>query len=150
METSDWIAISALVVAVISLGVSLWAKFVDRVRVKTSLEYLPANEYKEEPELVVKIVNAGRRPAIIRSLGGDLEEGGSCETYLGEKEHGLRLTENAFSEHRITRRDIYVIAENLDTRYLNLWFQDSLGRRHKVKGSDAAIERLLKDWGDII
>lgn len=71
METFDWMAVTALVISLISLGISLWAKFLDRVRLKTSLELLPASKYREEPELLVRIVNVGRRPAIIRSMGGN-------------------------------------------------------------------------------
>lgn len=78
-----------------------------------------------------------------------IKNGGSCENYLGDQERGLRLSENEFSEQRVTRQDVYVIAEDVDTRLVDIWFQDSIGSRYEVKGSKASIDQLLGAWGDI-
>ena len=86
-------------------------------------------------------MNHGRRPVILSMLGSKLSDGTWYGTYL--KDRAVRLGENeAFS--KTIEYDDYVdvlIEGDIPT---DLWFEDTLGRRYKVKG---AKEHLKKLWG---
>ncbi|MCP5007734.1 MAG: hypothetical protein GY941_27930 [Planctomycetes bacterium] len=148
MTFTDYIAICALVVSTISICISAYNVFYDSPRLSASAKYYPGHE-DDEPQIQIKVVNKGKRPAILRSFGGPLETGGWEAEHLGESDHGLRLSENGFYERTIYRDDVYTSNPNIDSRFVAFWFEDSLGRRHEVKGSGESVTALLRACGDL-
>ena len=134
-QFSDYVSAIALVVALLSFVASFYFGFRDRVNVKAFSTYY-------EGYCSIKIVNHGRRAAIITMFGGDLENGYWQATHLGEKGLGIRLAEHEFHTENFSERDILAIGPDHESEFINLWFEDSLGKRHLVKDSEEHLQRL--------
>jgi hypothetical protein len=142
MVSSDKIAFSALMVSILSLGVSFYFQNKDRVKLKTSCKFFPAHPDYDHAHLKIKVVNCGRRPALLTLFGGDLKNGSWQGTSIGGKEKALRLGEHEFHEEEFYYEDIEAISPDSESEYTELWFEDSLGNRHVVKDSREGIKLL--------
>ena len=142
METSDYIALGALLVALGSLCLSGFSFFFDRVRLKATCKIYN----HDSPFLEIKIHNCGRRVATLTKFGGTLSDGHWVAHYLGEKNQYIRIEENHFHREELTYSDFQHFDEQKNDvfYYKNLWFEDSLGKRHKVKKSKHIIKQFLK------
>ncbi len=141
---SDIIAIIALFVSIISLIVTFVFNYRDRVNLKAECRYVEYHPDYDRSRLEIKIVNHGRRAALLRLFAGDLRDGGWQGTYLGDKEKGLRLGEHDFYESKFYKEDIEAVSPDSESEYISLWFEDSLGIRHEVKGAADGIRKLSK------
>jgi hypothetical protein len=140
MPFSELMSLTAVVIALGSLVVSFWVSWGDRPKLKVSTQFYPGFE-DAPPKFRVWAVNAGKRPIILRLLGGDHEDGWSG-TYLGESGKGLRLGENEFFEDNISPgHNIFIHPGG--SRLVRMWFEDSLGRRYPVPRSEQYIAALL-------
>ena len=142
MTTSDVLASLALAVAALSLGVAWWGTFRDRVSLK-----IFATHYEARPEygneyIRIKVVNTGRRVAVLTMFGGDCADGTWQGTHIGKSGAGLSLAESEFHERNFFAGDIEVIAPDSSSEFITLWFEDSHGRRHKVPRSEELIQKL--------
>lgn len=136
MTLADVIAGAALAVSLWSLYISYRTAELDSVKLRAWCTFHPTDEHNEHPYITVVIVNEGRRTAILRILGGDLPDGCSGRYLKGEG--GLKLGENERFEKHMGYADL--TQNNPDEgSFANLWFEDSLGKRHPVKDSEAAI-----------
>lgn len=135
MTHSEMLSCAALAVSGVSLFTSLHVAQRDTVKLRAWATFHPVHEHNPEPYITVVIVNEGRRPAILRIFGGDCAEG-SGGTYLGDK--GLRLGENERHEEHVGFAGLALNGPD-EMEFVSLWFEDSLGNRHKVKDSDSAI-----------
>jgi hypothetical protein len=141
INSSDVISTLALAVATLSFGVSWWGTFRDRVSLKvTARIYGGGPEYGPE-YMKIRVVNTGRRVAVLTMLGGELADGRWQGTGLGPSGVGLHLAESQFYENDFSADDIEATCPDAESEYVSLWFEDSHGRRHKVPNS----EKLLKD-----
>jgi len=141
LQNFDW-SLCVLVVSIVSLGVSLYVTQLDRFKLKaTSTLYLPY-DYNDKAHIEVRIVNHGRRVAVLTMFGGDTEAGGWNGSHLFNK--GLYLAENEFHKRTLTKDEAECVGPEYETEYVSLWFEDSHGRRHQVKGSRKHLEQLKK------
>lgn len=139
MTTTDIIASLALVVSLVSLVASYRTAQLDSVKLRAWCTFRAVDEYNEHPYITVSIVNEGRRTAILRILGGDYA-GGASGTYLdGEK--GMRLGESEIYEKHMGFAELSQNGPENEDEFTNLWFKDSLGKKHVVKGSEDAIRK---------
>ena len=149
METSLIISIIAIIISVFAAISSFYFQFRDKVKLKTSLnryEYIP--EFNDRARLTIKIVNKGRRPALLTLFGGNLANNGWVGSGLGEEDKFIRLSESEFYERDFYKEDIEQITPEMDyPEFVDLWFQDSLGNRHIIKGSRNGIIWLKKQQG---
>jgi hypothetical protein len=147
MARSDLIALLALIVSGLSLGVSWWGAFRDRVRLKVTAKLSGGGEYEEYgPEhIAIRVVNTGRRVAVLTLFGGQLADGGWQGTGLGKSGAGLHLTESQFYEQDFGYADIEAVSPDGTSEYVSLWFEDSHGRRHSVPNSAALIATLKRN-----
>jgi len=142
MNFSDYIAILALVISLVSIAISWYFGFRDRARLKSKCYLLYYGE-NEIPHLKVEIINAGRRPTYIMKSGGETDNGSWSSSFLGEKGKGIRLGEHEkYEEEKGINEIIFFNREGEEVRYINYWFEDSLGQRHIVKDS----EKVLKSF----
>ncbi len=139
---SDYIATAALILSCLSLGGSWYSLVRDSVRLRATGKFFPGFEGQSEPVIRISIVNMGRRPAILTSFGGDLLDGGWQSTSLGNKSEGVRLGENERHQQNIYSHDLIAQSPDDVSEFKNFWFQDTLGQRHGVKGSERLIEKL--------
>ena len=142
MNSSDIIAAIALLISILSLAISTAFSARDRANLKAKCVYLP--HWEENPaHISVSIVNAGRRPLIVRMWAGAETKEKWVGTYIGESKVGLRLGEHEHYEMKLEKSDLFCHTPDEVVEIRDLWFEDSLGRKHKVK--DAA-KNLAKLW----
>lgn len=120
MSPSDAISILALAVATLSLGVSWWGTFRDRVSLKVT-----ASIYGGEPEygpeyIRIKVVNTGRRVTVLTMFGGELADARWQGTNLGPSGTGLHLAESEFHERNFTFDDIEAVSPDGKSKYVSL------------------------------
>jgi hypothetical protein len=138
------IVVSALALAVSlgSLAVSLYVALRDRPRLKVSSQFFEAWEYGPD-KIHVTLVNLGRRPVILRLIGGLDGNGNSGGTYLEHAKGGLRLGEHERHEFDIAKDDTMQFnPDGPDVTYERMWVEDSLGNRHAIPNSRRLIEKL--------
>jgi hypothetical protein len=116
----------------------------DKRRMKTSSRYFP--EYKDEwsysPEtFYVKIVNAGKQPIILDCLRVKYDDGSIGGTGVGGSK-GLELKENEYyvEDLEIVDRPLYKHED--DAGAVNMWFEDTVGRKYKIKGVKKNLKRF--------
>jgi len=105
-------------------------------------KFYPAHPEYDKAHLEIKVVNTGRRIAVLTLFGGDLEDGGWQGEGLGETGKGLHLAEHEFYNVKFYKDDVLAVSPDSESNYVELWFEDSLGRRHKVKNSKKNIGLL--------
>jgi len=71
---SDYISITAILLSIISLAISWYFSFRDKALLKTSAKFSPYNPDYDQAHISIKIVNCGRRSAILTMFGGDLKK----------------------------------------------------------------------------
>jgi hypothetical protein len=142
LQTSDWFAATALLVSIVSIGISLYATLRDRVKIKAFSNLYTDPHHNPHTWIVVTVVNHGRRTAVLTRFGGDFKGEGWQSTPLGDKGLGLHLAENEY--HRI---DLTPYGVLVGGKYVDLWFEDSLGRRHRVKNARKHLQEMNKIFG---
>ena len=144
MTYSDYLATGALFISLLSFAISIYSRFLDRMNVYAESKYYPSNPDYDRAHLNIKVVNKGRRIAILTLLGGDVDNGSWQGSYLGKERKGLHLAEHEFYETKFYIDDLDAMAPDSEGKYVVLWFEDSLGRRHIVRKSKQNIDKLLK------
>jgi len=144
METT--LSIFAIVISLISLGVSVFVVFRDRAKLKAECKVFKHDETDEYSHLYVKAVNEGRRPITLLYLMGIYSEN-EKSGYLLEN-GGAKLEEGDFREERIGKFDGMMIHTGRfgekDCQLENLYFEDTAGNQYPVNGAKECISKL---WG---
>lgn len=135
------ISLVALFVSVVSLGFSTYFGLRDRAVLRTSSSYSGGWE-GGSASVTVSVVNAGRRPIVIRMWAGAENDKNWVGTYIGAEQRGLRLGEHERFDLTLRSHDLYATTPEDDFWIADLWFEDTLGRRHKVKDAKANIRKL--------
>ena len=92
----------------------------------------------------VKVINAGRRVAVLQVFGGTHVGGGSSGEMLGDNRTGHSLSEQEALEKTYRWEDLHMMAPDGDVHtYECLYVEDTLGRRHVIKDSKKNIKKLL-------
>jgi hypothetical protein len=132
----------ALILSFGSFGVAAYNPFRDRPRLKVTSNFWEESEWGPASIHAI-VVNAGRRPVILRLLGGDGPQGGFSGTYLAHDSGGLRLGEHERHEFSIKSEDAFFQADPdgpLEP-FARMWIEDSLGNRHAIPRSRDADQR---------
>jgi hypothetical protein len=143
------ISLAALGLGLLNFGYTFWKDRRESPKIKTKCVLWEADDHVSYPRIHVSVVNAGRRPIIIRLFGGYYGEsefvGGE---YIDDAKGGRRLGENEFFERTLTfGEDMIVLfsGEELDERVQELLIEDTLGKRYKIKNS----RKILREfWGE--
>ncbi|MBK5180457.1 hypothetical protein [Paraburkholderia domus] len=139
---AEYMSSAAFAVSFASLCISGHVAFRDRARLSLSSKFIPASEHGAG-QIVVTMVNAGRRPVILRLIGGASAAGTWSAEYLAREEGGLRLGEHERYEHTFEKEDTVKFHPEHDDLFLKtLWVEDSLGIRHKIPKASQYIDRL--------
>lgn len=142
LQFSDWLSIAAFVFAVLSFATSFYFSIRDRVKIKAFSIFYAPHEMNPNWWITIKVVNHGRRIAVLTMFGGELKEGGWEATYIGEKGLGIRLAEHEFYELSLKKEQTFSVGPEYDSEYIDLWFEDSLGKRHRVKNAKQNLIKL--------
>lgn len=141
MNSSEIISIVALGVSGASLVFSGAFNLRDRSRLVTKSQHFPHRD-GTPASMRVSIVNAGRRPVVLRMWGGSGADGNWIGTLLGEMKSGLRLAEHEHHEFTLRKDDLLLLGPEEDVEISDIWFEDTLGRRHVVKEAKKNIAKL--------
>jgi hypothetical protein len=94
MSYPEIVSTIALVVSLGSLGVAAYNSFRDRPRLKIISAFYEGSEWNPAPGISVNVVNHGRRPVILRLLGGYNSQGQYSGVFLEHDKGGIRLGEH--------------------------------------------------------
>lgn len=144
LQISDWFSVAALLVSLVSLVMSLYTTMLDRVNIKAFSTLYMRHEYNPQTYIQIKVVNHGRRTAVLTMFGGDLKDGGWEGTHLGDKGLGLYLAENEFHKLDLTPDRVFCVGPENDGEYVDLWFEDSQGRRYRVNDARKHLEEMKR------
>jgi hypothetical protein len=132
----------ALFISIASFGLSALSVFRDRPRVKVTSTFYAASDFNPDGIHVV-VVNKGRRPVILRTVGGSGEGGGWSATSLATDKGGIRLGEHERWEHTIEpEHTVSINPEGEGMIFERMWIEDSLGNRHSIPRSREYVATL--------
>lgn len=142
---AEKLSLVAILISIASFFIAARSAFLDRTRLKVSSVFHEADEWGPA-QVVVTIINKGRRPAILRLFGGTDANGIGSGEFFDHEKGGLRLAENERYERTVRRDDTRTMHPNdADILFEMLWVEDSLGMRHDVPNSREYIKKL---WAD--
>lgn len=146
---AEIVALIALVTSIASFALAAYNVLRDRARLKIRSKFYPASAFGPD-RFTVHIANAGRRPIILRLLGGSDRDGKWGGVFLDRENGGLRLGEREHYEYTVEKEGtVSFNPEGQDIFYEVLWVEDSLGERHVVPNSKAFIKRIWAPSSDI-
>ncbi|MES9998510.1 MAG: hypothetical protein ABW125_03810 [Candidatus Thiodiazotropha lotti] len=144
META--LSASAIIISLISLGVSVFVALRDRAKLNATCEVRKHDETGEYSHIYIKAVNVGRRPITLSYLMGIYTENEKAG-YLLEN-GGAKLEEGAFLERCIGKFDGMMIHTGRfgekDCELEDLYFEDSAGNQYPVNEAKECVTKLWK------
>ncbi len=144
LPTSELVSLVALGVACVSLCATLYFNLRDSARLKASSVYVPY--WEETPAHIrISIVNAGRRPVILRMLVNAESKKKWVGTLLNKDNGGIRLGEHERYETKIERHELVQQTPDEEVAINDIWFEDTLGRKHAVKNAKLSLKQLRAD-----
>jgi len=139
------ILFSALAVGISAIHLIVYIIYKCNEKAKIRAESKLYNADTETPWLNVKVVNVGKRSALICLVGGKTDDGAWSAHTVDNEGKGVWLKPNEKHEIDFKRNDLFCM--DMETRkdigYLSLWIEDSRGVRHPVKDSVKNIKELL-------
>ena len=142
MTPSEIISVIALGLSVISISVSIYNVLRDRAYLLIDSQFYGAWE-GDQPYIHISIRNSGRRPVIIRMWACVDDDGNWVGKLLGKDHQGIRLGETEWYEFDFHIEDLYQETPDYDVNVTDLWVEDSLGRRYKIKNARKNIRQLI-------
>jgi hypothetical protein len=143
MPSPETISTAALAISVTSLALSTYIALRDRGRLRTKSTFYAAHEDRP-PSIRVEAVNVGRRPVILTLFGGYYERGHWSGTYIGDHKAGVRLGEKERFSENIDNLHHMLFDHDTGTPVSDLWFEDTLGRRYRVKNAKKHLAQFFK------
>ena len=141
MQVSETISIGALAVSCISLCVSFYFNFRDRANLKIKSAYCPGWA-ESEAYVSISVVNAGRRPIVLRMWCGVDAAENWVGTFINQAVNGGRLGEHERLDLKVTKEDLIAITPDSEIVFVDLWIEDTLGRRYPVVNARENIKKL--------
>ncbi len=140
MPSTSVLSIIAIAISLVSFGLSSYLTWRDRSRVRAESFVRQHERTGEFSSVFVTVTNAGRRPLILRRLRGAYEDGSQSGQQLSES--GIKLDEGAFHELEFGKFDGIMINGDEMSGLVDLFLEDSTGKRHKIKSSRKNIHLL--------
>lgn len=136
MTTAEIISAISLFISLCAASSSLYFGLRDRAKLLVQAHML-------QQSLEVSIVNAGRRPIIVRMLVATDDSANYVCWFLGEKGQGLRLGEHERHDLILTDDDFVAMSLPSDMDYpKDLWLEDTIGRRFHVTNARQIVEQV--------
>jgi hypothetical protein len=91
----------------------------------------------------VTIINRGRRPVLLRMIGGESGDGDWSGSYFEGSNSALRLGEHERHELTIDRENGMLVHPDGPVKpFVRMWVEDSLGNRHPIPNSREYLAKL--------
>jgi hypothetical protein len=136
------LSIIALVISVASFGLSSYLAWRDRSRVQAKSVAHQHERTGEYSSVFVTVTNAGRRPVTLRYLLGLYEDGSQGGQCLSQG--GVKLEEGEFHELEFGKFDGIMINGDNMSDLVDVFLEDSAGKKHKVEGARKNIDMVRK------
>lgn len=154
LTPTNWIAVIALVVSLISLAISTLGYLRDRPKLKIKARLYQSDEEQRAPGFIeVNVVNIGRRPIYLVLLWGTNQDGVGSGKYFDYQGPGIKLGEHEFKTFRLTHlprgADQYAAEDVIDDEIIEferMSIEDSTGKRHNVSGIRPLLIALRADY----
>lgn len=148
LQFSDYIALVALVVSMMSAGFSISFGLRDRARVRADSHFYAAGADEDghwsPPGVLVRIANHGRRTIYLEYLYFKYGRAGHADLaetlWEGDKYGRCRLSEGDKYEQFFDPDADGIFTNDEGVRATQIFFEDSLGRRYKVRGAKHSLE----------
>ena len=111
---AEKLSTAAILISVASFFIAARSAFLDRTRLKVSSVFHEADEWGPA-QVVVTVINKGRRPAILRLFGGTDANGIGSGEFFDHEKGGLRLAENERYERTVRRDDTMTLIRTMPT-----------------------------------
>ena len=134
------VSVIALAISFVSLGLSSYLAWRDRSRVHAECFARQHEGTGEYSSVFVTVTNAGRRSVILRTLVGIYEDSSRGGQQLGQS--GIKLGEGEFHELEFGKFDGIMINGDDMPSLVDLLFEDSAGKKHKINSSRKNIKLL--------
>lgn len=138
------ISISAVIISLISLSVSILIVVRDKSKLKIICKAYKHDETDQYSHLFIKAVNEGRRPITLQYLMGIYTENEKSGYLLSND--GRKVEEGGFLEERIGKFDGMMIHTGRfgekDCELKDLYFEDTAGNQYPVKNAKECISKL--------
>ena len=144
MTRAELISIVALLISLGSAAATIYFNLRDRARLVVKSTFYSGYD-GEMPSMTVSVVNGGRRPAVLRMWAGTDGTKHWAGTLLNSSEGGLRLAEHERYELRLSKDDLTEVTPDHEIVFTDLWFEDTLGRRHFVVDAKKHIAMLRRE-----
>jgi hypothetical protein len=142
------VSIGSLVVSLGGVGVSAYNSLRDRPRLKVTSRFFDVSDLGSPRRIYVNVVNKGRRPVILRLLGGYDNRGEFSGTFFDQDKGGLRLGEHERHDFKIEPDDAFIRGpDGPEEPYERMWIEDSLGNRYAIPRSREYIRQLFSRSG---
>lgn len=142
MSVPTVLSVFALGISLISLVVSVYFNLRDRGKVVAFSTYSPGAQ-STTSYLGIVVVNAGRRPIVLRMWVAEDKTGQWTGEQLGEQGAGLRIEEHGRTEIILWGKDLPLGSPNCGIVPTNIWVEDTLGRAYSVKNVKANLQKLV-------
>lgn len=141
MNRAEIISTLALLVSIAALVLSAFNAVRDRAKLIARSKTWPSSDYGQAG-MQITIVNAGRRPIVLRMLVAVVGPNSWYGEHLGDQKSGLRLGER--EHHEITwRKSDMLGGPDDDLLAVDLQVEDSLGNRYPVANAKKNLAALL-------
>ncbi len=137
--TSIVFSSTALIISI--FGVYL--RYQDKPVLKIISSYSPTTENYGNSYIALSLINAGKRPLIIRMWGGNDKDGKWIGSYINNQKTGLRLDEKERYDIALHKDDMLKMTPDDNVIFSELWVEDSLGKRYSVPNSKEYVSKLL-------
>ncbi|MBA4719380.1 MAG: hypothetical protein HRO68_09910 [Nitrosopumilus sp.] len=134
-------AFSSIALIISILGVYL--RYQDKPTLKIISKYCPATINLGNSYIALSIINTGKRPLVIRILGGNDKNGKWAGSFINDQKAGLRLDEKERYDIALYKDDMVEMTPDDDVIFVKLWVEDSLGKRYFVPDSKKHVSKLL-------
>lgn len=141
MDISIAISLGALCVSALSLIVTIHFNLKESATIEAR-SVIFRGDGEVEPTITVTAVNSGRRPTVLRSLVGVDDQKRWVGLNLGEDYQGVRLDEKERFEKCLRNSDLGFFCDDEQIEFTELYFEDSVGRRHRVVDSRKHIREF--------
>jgi hypothetical protein len=141
------VSIFAVVVAILSLFVSLYVVWKDNGRLKIGICSRKHYESDEYSYVHVEVVNCGQRSLSLKFIVGEYLDGSTTKFYLNPACEIVTLAESESYEYKLGKFDGPMAKfkdedNDKDSELKSLAFEDTKGKTWKVKGSESAIAKV--------
>lgn len=140
-DVKGWTGIIAIAVSAASFWLSMANYRRDRPKLLVSNKFSPGWE-GFDPVVEVSIVTAGRRRVILRGLGLQGNREKWAMGYMDHTSGGRRLGEHERMDLTLRSEDLIEQGPEAEFEIVDLWVEDTLGVRHKVRGARANLAQL--------